>query len=57
MNIYDISRKAGVSIATVSRVVNGDANVSDAMRARVLAVAQPAWLLLSQRMMPGLPMW
>ena len=28
MNIYDVSKKAGVSIATVSRVLNGNANVS-----------------------------
>ena len=25
MNIYDVSNKAGVSIATVSRVLNGNA--------------------------------
>jgi LacI family transcriptional regulator len=29
MNIYDVSKKAGVSIATVSRVLNGKANVSE----------------------------
>ena len=38
MNIYDISEKAGVSIATVSRVLNGSPNVSDKTRAKVLAV-------------------
>lgn len=27
MTIYDISEKAGVSIATVSRVLNGNTNV------------------------------
>ncbi|MBO5620634.1 MAG: LacI family DNA-binding transcriptional regulator, partial [Butyrivibrio sp.] len=27
MTIYDISKKAGVSIATVSRVLNGSTNV------------------------------
>lgn len=38
MNIYDVSKKAGVSIATVSRVLNGNPNVSEKTRARVLDV-------------------
>lgn len=38
MNIYDVSEKAGVSIATVSRVLNGNPNVSDRTRSRVLKV-------------------
>lgn len=38
MNIYDISEKAGVSIATVSRVLNGSTRVSPKTRERVLAV-------------------
>ena len=38
MNIYDISKKAGVSIATVSRVLNDSAKVSAATRQRVLDV-------------------
>lgn len=38
MNIYDISKKAGVSIATVSRVLNGSDNVSDKTRKKVKAV-------------------
>ncbi len=38
MNIYDVSAKAGVSIATVSRVLNGNPNVSDKTRSRVMEV-------------------
>lgn len=38
MNIYDISEKAGVSIATVSRVLNGSNNVSERTRQKVLDV-------------------
>ncbi|HNX61778.1 MAG TPA: LacI family DNA-binding transcriptional regulator [Candidatus Limiplasma sp.] len=38
MNIYDISQKAGVSIATVSRVLNGSNRVSPKTRDKVLAV-------------------
>ena len=38
MNIYDVSRKAEVSIATVSRVLNGNPNVSEKTRNRVLEV-------------------
>ncbi|MBD3615942.1 MAG: LacI family DNA-binding transcriptional regulator [Gracilimonas sp.] len=37
--IYDIARKAGVSIATVSRVFNNSSNVSDKARNKVLSVA------------------
>lgn len=38
MNIYDISEKAGVSIATVSRVINGSEHVSEKTREKVRAV-------------------
>lgn len=38
MTIYDISEKAGVSIATVSRVLNGSSSVSEKTRKRVLDV-------------------
>lgn len=38
MNIYDISKKAGVSIATVSRVLNNSPHVSDATRQRVMRI-------------------
>ncbi len=40
MNIYDVSHKAGVSIATVSRVLNGNPNVSPKTRQKVLDVMQ-----------------
>lgn len=38
MNIYDIAREANVSIATVSRVLNGSGNVRDITRQKVEAV-------------------
>ena len=40
MTIYDISKKAGVSIATVSRVINGSGKVSEKTRKKVLAVVE-----------------
>ncbi len=40
MTIYDISEKAGVSIATVSRVLNGSNNVSEKTKKKVLDVIQ-----------------
>lgn len=40
MNIYDVSEHAGVSIATVSRVLNGSPNVSEKTRGHVLQVMQ-----------------
>lgn len=40
MNIYDIAEKAGVSIATVSRVVNGSEKVSEKTRLKVLSVME-----------------
>ncbi len=38
MNIYDVSERAGVSIATVSRVINGSTNVSEKTRNKVIDV-------------------
>ena len=40
MNIYDISKEAGVSIATVSRVINGSPSVSQKTKDKVLAVIE-----------------
>ena len=40
MNIYDVSQHAHVSIATVSRVINGNPNVSEKTRKRVLDVME-----------------
>ena len=40
LNIYDISEKAGVSIATVSRVLNGNTKVSEKTRQKVLEVIE-----------------
>ncbi|MGA8944046.1 MAG: catabolite control protein A [Thermoactinomyces sp.] len=38
ITIYDVAREAGVSMATVSRVVNGNPNVKPATRKKVLNV-------------------
>lgn len=40
VNIYDISKKSGVSIATVSRVLNNSPHVSQKTREKVLAVME-----------------
>jgi len=40
VTIKDVAREAQVSIATVSRVVNGHGNVTDETRARILGVAE-----------------
>lgn len=40
MNIYDIAKQCGVSIATVSRVVNGSPRVSEKTKQKVLAVIE-----------------
>lgn len=40
LTIYDISQKAGVSTATVSRVLNGSGNVSPSTQQKVMAVIE-----------------
>lgn len=40
MNIYDVSREAGVSIATISRVINGSEKVSEKTRRKVMKVIE-----------------
>ena len=40
MNIYDVAREAGVSPATVSRVINNKGNVKESTRDKVLKVIQ-----------------
>lgn len=38
MNIYDIAEKAGLSVATVSRVINHSKNVSEHSKAKVMEI-------------------
>lgn len=40
LNIYDVSKRAGVSIATVSRVINNSDRVSEKTKQRVLKVME-----------------
>lgn len=40
MNIYDVAKVAGVSPATVSRVLNGNTNVKASTREKVLAIIE-----------------
>src|SRR3954469_10046138 len=40
VTIYDVAREAAVSVATVSRVVNGNPNVKPTTRKKVLAVIE-----------------
>ena len=40
ITIRDVAREAGVSVATVSRAINGQGNVAPALRERVLDVAR-----------------
>lgn len=40
MNIYDISKKSGVSIATVSRAINNSGYVSEKTRAKIMKVIE-----------------
>lgn len=47
--VVDIARHAGVSTKTVSRVLNGEAYVADAMRTRVLAAVEELGYVTDQR--------
>ena len=38
--IYDIAREAGVSIATVSQVINGKGKISEKRRAEVMEIME-----------------
>ena len=40
MNIYDISKQSGVSIATVSRVINNSGYVAEKTRKKVMDVIE-----------------
>src|SRR5437016_14363716 len=40
VTLRDVAREAHVSTATVSRVINGHGNVSDATRERILGIAE-----------------
>lgn len=42
MNIYDVAKESGVSPATVSRVLNGNKNVKESTREKVLKVIEGA---------------
>lgn len=53
MTIYDISEKAGVSIATVSRVLNGSNNVSEKTKKKSAGCDQPV-RVHSQRIRQGI---
>ena len=43
ITIYDVAREANVSMATVSRVVNGNPNVKPTTRKKVLDVIDQPW--------------
>ena len=49
VTIRDVAHKAGVSIGTVSRVLNNKSGVSDKTRQHVLAVAQEMGYLAPKR--------
>ncbi len=48
ITIYDVAREANVSMATVSRVVNGNPNVKPATRKKVLEVSI-AWIIVQMQ--------
>lgn len=38
VTVKDVAREAQVSVATVSRVINGHSNVTEDTRARIIAI-------------------
>ena len=42
VTLYDVAKHAGVSIATVSRVLHGQDRVRESTRARVRATTRPS---------------
>lgn len=48
MNIYDIAKLSGVSIATVSRVLNNRPGVSEASRMKVMSVVDETYFIPNQ---------
>lgn len=63
VTIYDVAREAGVSMATVSRVVNGNKNVKENTRKKVLEVidrldtVQMLWRVVLQVKRQPLSVW
>ena len=57
MTIYDISEKAGVSIATVSRVLNGNANVKPKTKKKVMDVIEEYGYTPAMILPPRNPLW
>ena len=53
VTIYDVAREAGVSMATVSRVVNGNKNVKENTRKKVLEVID-VWTIVRMQLLVDL---
>ena len=53
ITIYDVAREAAVSMATVSRVVNGNPNVKPATRKKCLKLSI-VWIIVQMRSLVSL---